>query len=139
VELPAALTDRVAFLLQLALRRAQAMGEEALADLGLHGREYGLLALLEPGPAAGQRELGAVLGLDRTTTLKLVRGLVDRGLVRRTTAPGDARALVLELTPAGERLRAAAAARLVACDEEFLAPLRPDERAQVETALRRLL
>jgi DNA-binding MarR family transcriptional regulator len=114
------------------------MGEAALADLGLHGREYGLLALLEPGPATRQHELGAVLGLDRTTTHKLVRGLVARGLVRRRAAPGDARALVLELTPEGERLRAVAAARLEACDEAFLAPLAPEERARVEAALRRL-
>lgn len=44
--LPPVLTDRAAFLLRLALGRAERMGERALATVGLSGREYGALALL---------------------------------------------------------------------------------------------
>lgn len=138
MELPETLTDRVAFALQLALVRAQRMGQAELDVLGLRGREYGLLALLENGPAARQHELGAVLGMDRTTTAKLVRALVDRGLVVRRPAPDDARALVLALTADGDRLRRAAAARLERCDEAFLAPLPAPQRAALHAALRRL-
>jgi len=138
MELPDRLTGRVAFALQLALLRAQRMGQAALDGLGLQGREYGLLALLEDGPLVRQHELGAVLGMDRTTTAKLVRGLVDRGLVVRRPAPDDARALVLALTPAGDRLRAEAAAVLAECDDAFLAPLPPAERDRLRAALRHL-
>ena len=138
MELPDRLTGRVAFALQLALLRAQRMGQAALDGLGLQGREYGLLALLEDGPLVRQHELGAVLGMDRTTTAKLVRGLVDRGLVVRRRAPDDARTLVLALTPTGDRLRAEAAAVLAECDDAFLAPLPPSERDRLHAALRHL-
>ena len=138
MELPDRLTGRVAFALQLALLRAQRMGQAALDGLGLQGREYGLLALLENGPLARQHELGAVLGMDRTTTAKVVRGLVDRGLVVRRPAPDDARTLVLALTPAGDRLREEAADRLERCDDDFLAPLPPAERDRLHAALRHL-
>lgn len=139
MDLPAALTDRVAFALQRALVHAQAMGELALGELDLAGREYGILALLEHGPVARQHELGATLGFDRTTTGKIVRGLVDRGLVRRTPLAGNGRALVLELTPAGEELRAAAAVRLRECDDRFTRPLTSVQRAQLLDALDVLL
>ncbi len=73
MELPDTLTARVGFVMQLALLRVQRTGEAALAELSLRGHEYGLLALLENGPVARQHELGAVLGMDRTTTAKVVR------------------------------------------------------------------
>lgn len=138
MELPDTLTGRVAFALQLALLRAQRMGQAVLDGLALQGREYGLLALLENGPLARQHELGAVLGMDRTTTAKVVRALVERGLVIRRPAPDDARALVLALTPVGDRLRAEAAVRLAECDDAFLAPLPAAERERLHAALRHL-
>jgi DNA-binding MarR family transcriptional regulator len=138
VELPDALTDRIAFALRLALLRAERMGEATLHELGLQGREYGILALLADGPVARQHELGAVLGIDRTTTAKVVRALVDRGLVVRRPADGDARALVLALTPEGGRIRSEAAVRLERCDADFLAPLSATERSALHAALVRL-
>ena len=66
--------------------------------------------------------------MDRTTTAKVVRGLVARGLVVRRPAPDDARTLVLALTAAGDRLREEAADRLERCDDDFLAPLPQAER-----------
>jgi hypothetical protein len=45
-DLPESLTGRTAFLLRLALTRAEAMGELALREIGVAGREYGLLELL---------------------------------------------------------------------------------------------
>lgn len=71
-DLPEALADRTAFLLRLALNRAEAMGEQAIEPLGLTGRQYGVLAMLQNGPATTQRQLGLTLGFDRTTTMKLM-------------------------------------------------------------------
>ena len=137
--LPAALTDRVAFLLQLALARAQGMGEQALADLGVSGREYGVLALLEAGAPAAQHHLGAALGIDRTTTVKLVAGLESRGLVRRVRDPDNRRAYTVTLTDLGQTLRARAADVLARCDDAFLAPLSLHEHHQLRINLLRLL
>lgn len=138
-ELPAALTDRTAALLQLALARAQRRGEEALAELGVTGREYGVLALLEHGFSGAQHRLGATLGIDRTSTAHLLARLEARGLLARGRDPADRRANLLRLTPDGQRLRSAAAAVLDRCEEEFLAPLTDLERGRLHRALLRLL
>ena len=138
-ELPPALTERIAFLLQLALVRAQAMGEQALTELGLSGREYGLLALLErPAPTA-QHRLGATLGLDRTTTMSLLSGLEERGLVRRERRPDDRRAYAVQLTPQGEQVRRRAEAVLRDCEQRFLEPLPAALHGQLREALLRLV
>jgi DNA-binding MarR family transcriptional regulator len=138
VDLPVTLTEHVTAILRRALRRADTIDAEALTEFALPPRQYAFLALLENGPVARQHEVGAALGLDRTTTAALVRRLVDRGLVERTPQPGNGRTLVLELTPAGELLRAAGARRLRACEEEILAPLTVVERRQLRGMLGRL-
>ena len=139
MELPPALTDRVAHVLRRALARADERDAAALAEIDLPARQYGVLALLQAGPVARQHELGAALGLDRTTTATLLRHLEARGLVHRAPLPGNNRTLVLTLTADGERLRAAGARRLEAAQEEFLAPLPPTDRDRLRASLDRLL
>ncbi len=99
--LPAVLTDLVSFLLQLAVRQAEAMGERSLADLDLSGREYGVLAILTTGTSTAQHRLGSVLGMDRTSTAALVGGLERRGLVHRVRRTGDRRAYAVSLSEGG--------------------------------------
>ncbi|MBW0115964.1 MarR family winged helix-turn-helix transcriptional regulator [Pseudonocardia abyssalis] len=125
--------------LRSVLGRAEDLDERALAEVGLPVRHFALLELLAGGPVARQHELGAAIGLDRTTTASLVRRLDDRGLVRRTPMPGNNRVLVLELTPDGSALLADAARRLAECEQRLLAPLAPDERVLLRRALDRLL
>jgi DNA-binding MarR family transcriptional regulator len=136
--LPPVLADRAAFLLRLALGRAEQMGERALATAGLTGREYGALALLAGGDMSVQRALGAVLGLDRTTTAALLRHLEDAGLVSRRRDPANRRAYKLTLTAEGEKRRAAAADVLHACDDRFLEVLSGTERAELIRLLSKL-
>lgn len=131
--------DHITARLRSALSRAEHLDGRALAELGLPVRHYAMLELLADGPVARQHELGAAIGLDRTTTAALLRRLDDRGLVRRTPMPGNGRVLVLELTPAGSALRAAAAQRLRDCEQRLLAPLTPEERTQLRRTLDRLL
>lgn len=139
LDLPSTLTDRTAFLLQLALKRAQEMGEQALGELGITGREYGILALLEHGSASAQHQLGSALGIDRTTTMAVLSALETRSLIRRARDPTNRRAYRVSLTEAGEQLRADAANVLADCDRRFLAPLAPEERARLRTTLLQLL
>jgi len=137
--LPDALTDRVAVLLQVVLVRAQAMGERALTELGISGREYGVLAQLEHGPATAQHQLGGPLGIDRTSTMTLLAGLEAHGLLSRSRDPTNRRAYLVTLTDAGEQLRARASHVLADCDDRFLAPLPPHERTRLRRTLIRLL
>lgn len=137
-ELPTELTDRITFLMQLALSRAQEMGEQALTGLGLRGREYGVLALLQQGVQSSQRELGETLGMDRTTTMTVLAGLESRGLVTRSTVPNNRRANMIALTSAGEEIRTRAAALLVDCERRFLAGLAPSDIKDLQRMLSEL-
>jgi DNA-binding MarR family transcriptional regulator len=139
VQLPASVTSGATHALRRALRRAEELDGAALAEVGLLGRHYRVLALLADGPLARQHEVGAALGLDRTTTASLMRALADRGLVHRAPLPGNTRTLVLRLTPEGERLRAAGERRLRDAEAALLAPLAPAERAQLRSSLARLV
>lgn len=138
-DLPAALTDRTAFLLQLAVARVQALGEEALVELGVGGREYGALAVLAHLAPCTQIAVGRALGIDRTTTVAVLGGLEERGLVDRSLDPTNRRAYLVSLTAAGDQARARAAEVLVACEDRFLAPLDDSERAQLHGTLVRLI
>ena len=68
--------DRAAYLL---LRRLQASGPQRVA------------------------ELAGALGLDGSTVTRQLAALDRAGHIRRTTHPDDARATVVEVTPAGRR------------------------------------
>lgn len=138
-DLPDSLTGRTAFLLRLATARAEEMGEEALRDEGVSGREYGVLELLAHRSPRTQIDLGRELHIDRTTGAALLAGLEARGLVHRTVDPANRRANLVTLTPAGETLRARASSVLAACDDRFQARLSAEERAAMRAMLHRLL
>ena len=53
---------------------------------------------------AGMLELGAHLGLDKSSMTGLVRRAEKRGLVRRAPSPHDGRAVLVSLTPRGRKL-----------------------------------
>jgi DNA-binding MarR family transcriptional regulator len=139
VQQPPSVTTRVAHVLRRALARAEASDAAALAELDLAVRQYDVLALLQDGPRTRQHEVGAALGLDRSTTAALMRALAERGLVHREPVPGNARTFVLRLTPEGERLRGAGERRLRSAEEALLGPLAPADRAALRAALARLV
>lgn len=79
--------------------------DKAVAPLGLTHAQYSLLATLYGQSLAGakpsQRELADVSGMEPIYVSKLARALEQNGLVRRSTHPGDPRAVQLEPTPRG--------------------------------------
>lgn len=139
-DVPSELANRTAVLLRTALVRAEAAGEDALTTLGLSGREYGVMALIrEDGARTSQRGLGTVLGIDRTTTMKLVTALERRGLVLRHVDPADRRVHRLRLSSEGERLTRSADRVLAQCDDALTdGRLSPAEGATLRDLLRRL-
>lgn len=60
-------------------------------------------------------------------TSQVVRGLEERGLLRRERHPTDLRAMRLTLTDAGQKLVAQALERVETADASFFAPLGPEE------------
>ncbi len=136
--LPETLSARTAYLLGRAADRAHAMGVEDLAPLDITPREYSVLAVLAEQSPLSQTRIGEILGLDRTTILKLGAELERKGLVERARDEHDKRAYAVALTTAGDRLRGHALARLLACEGRFLAPLAADQRDQLHDLLARV-
>ena len=105
---PLALERQVCFALAVASRSAIALYRPVLEPMGLtHPQYLVMLALWERSPRS-LRELGDALQLDPGTLSPLVKRLERNGMVTRTRAEHDERSLDLQLTDAGQALRAQA-------------------------------
>jgi DNA-binding MarR family transcriptional regulator len=137
--LPAALSERLGFLLGRAHMALRALVERELAPLGLGVKELGALSVLaEEGPLSQQR-LGERQGVDRTTMVAVVDNLERGGLVERRRDQRDRRAYSLHATAEGRRalMRAVDAARRA--EDEFLASIPERDRRRLYELLQRLL
>jgi DNA-binding MarR family transcriptional regulator len=139
MKLPDNLSARTSYLLGRAASRLHALGERDLEDLGITPREYTVLAVLADRSPLSQTQVAEILGLDRTTILKLGASLERKRLVVRERDASDARAYAVALTPGGDQLRAEAFELLLACEVQFLAPLNRNERKQLHDLLARLV
>jgi DNA-binding MarR family transcriptional regulator len=96
----------------LDLWRGLASGmERQLADAGVSGADYQVLApLAEQGDEPMRpRDLVAATGWDRSRLAHQLRRMEQRGLITRADYVGDARGILVHLTPAGrEAVRRAA-------------------------------
>src|SRR5437763_16733458 len=126
--LPEALSARTAYLLGRAAARVQAMGERDLEPLGISPREYSVLAVLAEYSPRSQTRIAEILGLDRTTILKLGASLERKGLVVRERDEHDRRAYGVALAQAGEQRRERAYTLLLDCERRFLLPLAGEQR-----------
>lgn len=139
---PAALAERLSFLLKHAQARFAEAVEPAFAPLEIDGRELGVLTALG-GPAGGERlsqqEAAQRLAIDRTTMVALIDGLEDKGLVQRRPDPRDRRRNIVEVTAAGRQALDRATAVVEAVEQRFLAPLGEDGARRFKQALVALL
>src|SRR5260370_39814207 len=98
--IPRSLADRPGALLTIAARTGQELAKSRLAPMGLNVQMCGVLNLLAQGPIS-QHDLGAQLGIDRTTMVELIDDLEHKGVVVRRRNPADRRSFPLSLTPRG--------------------------------------
>src|SRR5712671_6693310 len=75
------------------------------AELELSPAQCHVLHLIEPGRPVPMGQLAETLACDASNVTGLVDRLESRGLVRRRPSAEDRRVKVLDLTPAGSRLR----------------------------------
>src|SRR5262245_50497807 len=115
------------------------------ADLPMLASEFELstaqchvLHLIEPGQPIPMGRLAEALACDASNVTGLVDRLESRGLVRRHPSDGDRRVKVLELTPAGARLRSTVLERMTK-PPDTLSRLTPDEQRTLVKILKRLL
>lgn len=73
----------------------------AMAPLGLTPGQLGALLLIEANQGLSQTQLGAALGIDRSSVVPLLDRLEGLDLIRRTAHASDRRTHALALTEAG--------------------------------------
>jgi DNA-binding MarR family transcriptional regulator len=106
---PPRLDQQLCFALYSAVNRVTRLYRPVLAALGLTYPQYlAMLALWERSPRT-VGALGEALDLDSGTVTPLLKRLEKQNLVRRRRDPSDERRVIVELTEAGQALRARAA------------------------------
>lgn len=98
---------------------------------------YALEALLRRGPST-LNALAAELSLDKSTASRVVATLRRKGYVGQARHPVDARAVLLDVTPAGRRLHDRIRNDRIAERTELLAAFAPEVREGVADLMRRV-
>ena len=136
--LPKSLVASTTFLLKRLGYTAKERAMEAYEETGLHPYHYGVLTALGEGSHETQGSIADALGYDRGQMVGLLDDLEERNLVERERDPKDRRRHLVHLTPEGKqtlkRLRTLAGR----IEDDFLAPLDVDERAELHALLLRL-
>jgi DNA-binding MarR family transcriptional regulator len=132
------LPPSVAFLLsRLGYEVSRELGD-ALAELGLEHREFGLLRLLADEEGHSQRALGTMLRIPPNRMVTLVDGLEKKGYVERRTHPEDRRAYALALTEDGKTALGRAFQAAFGVEARTCEPLAAAEREQLLALLRKV-
>lgn len=101
--------------------------DRAVAPFGLTHAQYVMLATLYgvslQGARPSQRRLAEATGLEPVYVSRLARALEDAGLILRTGAPDDPRAVEITLTSSGEDSVIRAIAAVHKLHDELLAPI----------------
>ena len=90
-------------------------------------------------PRATMKELGRLLGLDKSSTSGLVDRAEARGLVSRARSQSDRRAVLVNLSDDGRSLVAEVAARFETEIDAVLDRLKPRDREGLSRLVSRLL
>ncbi len=133
-----ALQEWMLFRLDRAAATVRDLTQGRLEDWGLTLSEAAVLLVLSEIRALPQTTLGERVGLERSSASELLRGLEEEGLVEVRPHASDGRKHTVVLTEAGQEEADSLAQPLRAAQDDFLAPLDEDERAQLRSLLERL-
>ena len=104
----------------------------------LTGPQCAVLFVISGTPEIGQKHLGELAALDRSTAADLISRLARRGWVRRDRSPSDARVRTLLLTDEGREVVDRAGPGVQPVQDRLLEPLDPSERSRFMDQLRRV-
>jgi DNA-binding MarR family transcriptional regulator len=135
--LPSVLGDYTGHLLRRAFVRARACGVGVMPP-GRDAKELGLLVIVDASGPLSQRELGAILTVNRSVMVKLIDRLERDGLVARERDPADRRSYALRITNPGRAMIAEMTRGALRGDAELTASLSKPERLRLAELLGRI-
>lgn len=108
-------------------------------QLGISLAQLWVLQILDERPAESLNELAVATATHQSSVSVVVRRLVERALVTRTTAHRDKRRVRIELTDAGRSLLANAPPTVQVALVDGLRRLGPDRRSELASLMREWL
>jgi DNA-binding MarR family transcriptional regulator len=135
---PPSLTGLTTYLLSRTGKIARGRLAGRFADRGLRLWHHAVLAALADFGPHVQRDLAARLEIDPSDMAKIVDELAGAGRVERARDAADRRRVTVTLTEAGRTLLAELDAEAGNVQDEVLAPLAKEERAQLDALLRKV-
>jgi DNA-binding MarR family transcriptional regulator len=136
--LPAELVASSTFLLKRLGFAAKDRSMKAYEQTGLHPYHYAILLVLDEGSRDTQGSIADALGYDRGQLVGLLDELEEQKLVERRRDPNDRRRHLVRLTSEGTRMLGRLRQVTSEVEDEFLAPLSEQERADLHELLLRL-
>jgi DNA-binding MarR family transcriptional regulator len=120
--------------------RAQRINTRAIElKMGISLAQLFVLQQLAERPAESLNELAERTATHQSSVSVVVRRLVDRGLVSRTSSPADKRRIEIDLTPAGRALLTDAPSTIQGQLMEGLRAMSRDEQSGLADLLERWL
>src|SRR4051812_44649261 len=101
---------------------------EETAALGLTTVQYSALNVIEREPRIDQVTLSSMVAFDKTTLVKVLNRLVDKGLITRKLSATDRRRHELTVTPEGRDIIRRIIPMIDRSEERILAPLNSTDR-----------
>lgn len=125
-------------LARLAEQVSLAVAEVYLERFSLSRQEWRVLAILGARAEIATKEVGPLTTLDKMQVSRAMKGLEERGIVRRTHACDDRRELIVALTDAGRALYRKIAPLALEREAKLLAILTPEEIKILDRVMRKL-
>jgi DNA-binding MarR family transcriptional regulator len=118
---------------------SMALFAEETGPLGLTSVQYAALNMIQEVPGIDQASLSDMIAFDKTTIVKVLDRLVEKGLITRTRSQTDRRINHLHATTKGTQLLKDIHPMLDRSDKRILAPLTAAEQRVFMELLTRLV
>lgn len=106
---------------------------EETSELGLTTVQYAALHMIDEIPNVDQASLSSMIAFDKTTIVKVLDRLEEKGLITRERSETDRRRQLLNATKRGQEVVRQIEPMINRCEERILAPLSaPDKRRFME-------
>jgi DNA-binding MarR family transcriptional regulator len=112
---------------------------DLISPYGIIPAQIGIIMILKESGPMNQMTLGESMGVDKATMVKLIDGLEEQKLIKRTTPPEDRRAKLISLTEKGMKVQVAVLEKSKLMEADFLSPLSATEKKAFRTILDKLL
>ena len=111
---------------------------EECGEFDLTSVQFAALQSIDLNPGVDATRLSALIAFDRSTIGDVLDRMEHKGWIRRTSAPGDRRIKLIELSPDGRALLHRVGPAVQRVQERILAPLDPADRREFIRILQRL-